>query len=192
MKVSIDLLFIYMLIFSLFLFVLHEECVSWLPAASPISPSVSLALLQEPGSLLLERSTSRALSPGAQPAIAVAVQTWVSGLHLLSVLPLPPREELHHPPECLVSLLTGCTIRVLLHGYGRWAPGTGGKVQLSSLKPLVWQSRGWIFNAFYLSCIAFSCITESAAFNLYLDFPTRYEMSWWQNLQLLHIFKWCR
>lgn len=75
---------------------------------------------------------------------------------------------------------------------GRWAPGTVGKVDISSLKPQFWPSRGWIFNAFCFSCIAFSCITKSAAFNLYLDFLTRYEMSWWQNLQLLHIFKWWR
>lgn len=40
--------------------------------------------------LVADHSTSRALSPGAQAARAVAVLIWVSWLHLLSVVFLPP------------------------------------------------------------------------------------------------------
>lgn len=116
MKASIGLLF-YIHKFILFLFILHKECISRFPPASPVSPSVCLTFLQEPASLLLEHSTSRALAPGAQPAQLVGVRAWGSWWHLLSVVLLLPREELHHPPdsECLVSLLTACTIRVCLH-----------------------------------------------------------------------------
>lgn len=116
MKASIDLLLLYVYIYTLLVYATVRACIST-SCSLTCFPSMCLALLQEPASLLLDHSTRRDLSPGAQPAITIALWTWVSWLHLLSVGLLPPKGDLHHSPdsECLVSLLTACTIGVFLH-----------------------------------------------------------------------------